>query len=36
MIERLVEECVVLVCGVETARHYGEIKNALRRGAAGS
>lgn len=29
-IDELVEESAVLGCGVETARRYGEIKNALR------
>lgn len=29
-IDELVEEIVVLGCGIETARCYGEIKNALR------
>ncbi len=30
MIDELAEESIVLGCGVETARRYGEIKNALR------
>jgi tRNA(fMet)-specific endonuclease VapC len=30
IMDKLVEDSVVLGCGVETARCYGEIKNALR------
>ncbi len=30
MIDELAEESIVLGCGIETARRYGEIKNALR------